>query len=54
MRFHPVRLTGDGARPGAFTIEIELAHGQRVRLAPGFDHEDLRGVLVVLEATATC
>lgn len=54
VRFHPVRLIGDGSRPGAFTIEVELAHGPRVRLAPGFDQEDLRTVLVVLEATTAC
>ena len=54
VRFHPVRLAGAGARPGGFTIEIELPRGRRVRVARGFDAADLRGVLAVLEAAAPC
>jgi hypothetical protein len=54
LRFHPVRLADDGARQGGFTIEIELPYGRRVRVAPGFDPEDLWGVVAVLEAAAKC
>ena len=55
LRFHPVRLvesppeTGGGA-----PIEIQLAGGRRVRVPRGFETEDLRRVLVVLEEAATC
>jgi len=55
LRFHPIRLvesppeTGGGA-----PIEIQLAGGRRVRVPRGFETEDLRRVLVVLEEAATC
>lgn len=53
MRFHPVRLAerihGDGA-----AIEIHLVGGRRVRVAPGFQAEDLRRVLAVLDPGTPC
>jgi len=41
--------TGSGS-----AIEIRLAGGQRVRVARGFNAEDLRRVLAVLEEGARC
>ena len=55
MYFHPVRLAGD--RPEGWTgstIEIELAGRRRVRVARGFEAEDLRRVLAVLEEGTKC
>jgi hypothetical protein len=34
-------------------IEMDLGHGPRVRVAPGFAAEDLRRVLTVLEEVAS-
>jgi transposase-like protein len=55
VRFHPVRITGTSVheRPGPM-IEIELAGGQRVRVAPGVHGDDLQRVLTVLARTAAC
>ena len=53
VRFHPVRLAGPGDGSGA-AIEIHLVGGRRVRVAPGFQAEDLRRVLAVLEAGTPC
>lgn len=51
VQFHPVRLAGVEAESGSGSaIEIRLISGQRVRLAHGFETEDLRRVLAVLEA----
>ena len=49
VRFHPVRLAGSRE-----AIEIHLVGGQRVRVAPGFEAEDLRRVLAVLDAGPPC
>jgi hypothetical protein len=55
VHFHPVRLMGVGPEKGSgLTIEIRLAGGRRVRVARGFDSEDLRRVLAVLDETARC
>ena len=55
VRFHPVRLADDGAGSrGGCAIEIELCGGRRVRVAHGFESEDLRRVLAVLEEEARC
>jgi len=63
VRFHPVRLVateemdGTGRRSRGAAIEIVLGwgdHGCRVRVAPGFEAEDLARVLEVLEAGAAC
>jgi hypothetical protein len=53
VRFHPVRL----ARPadgGGSAIEIHLVGGQRVRVPSGFQAEDLRRVLAVLDPGRPC
>ena len=53
VRFHPVRLADhDGEGGGA--IEIHLVDGQRVRVPPGFQTEDLRRVLAVLDPRRPC
>lgn len=49
VRFHPVRLAGSRE-----AIEIHLVGGRRVRVAPGFQAEDLRRVLAVLEPGTPC
>ena len=56
MRFHPVRVASDTTadRRGCVSIEIALASGRCVRVARGFDAEDLRRVLAVLDEAATC
>ncbi len=55
MRFHPVRLAerGEGQRDGR-SIEIELGGGRCVRVPCGFEAEDLRRVLAVLQEAARC
>lgn len=58
VRFHPVRLLEQQAEPwrsgSGAPIEIEVAHGRRVRVPCGFEAEDLRRVLVVLGEVAAC
>lgn len=55
VHFHPVRVAGDGTGIwSASPIEIHLVGGQRVRLAHGFEAEDLRRVLAVLEEEGRC
>ena len=58
VRFHPVRLVGHRAEPertgSGVPIEIELAHGQRVRVPRGFEADELRRVLAVLGEAAKC
>jgi transposase-like protein len=55
VRFHPVRLVESTAETGGGApIEIQLAGGRRVRVPRGFETEDLRRVLAVLERAATC
>ena len=55
VRFHPVRVAGDGAsHRGGASIEIALASGRCVRVAPGFDAEDLRRVLAVVDEGVRC
>ena len=55
VHFHPVRLVGVGPeRASGSPIEIRLAGGRRVRVARGFDAEDLRRVLAVLDEGARC
>jgi hypothetical protein len=49
VRFHPVRLAESRE-----ALEICLVGGQRVRVAPGFQAEDLRRVLAVLDAGTPC
>ena len=56
VRFHPVRVASDAAadRRGSASIEIALASGRCVRVAPGFDAEDLRRVLAVVDEGVRC
>ena len=55
VHFHPVRVAGNGPEScSGSAIEIQLAGGPRVRLARGFEAEDLRRVLAVLEEVAKC
>jgi transposase len=55
LRFHPVRLVESAPGIGGWApIEIQLAGGRRVRVPRGFETEDLRRVLAVLEEAATC
>jgi hypothetical protein len=55
LRFHPVRVAGDDADGrGDACIDIEVGHGRRVRVAPGFAAEDLRRVLAVLDEQRPC
>jgi len=56
VHFHRVRLVGGvGAeRASGSAIEIRLAGGRRVRVARGFDAEDLRRVLALLDEGARC
>ena len=55
VRFHSVRVTQDAEpRPSAQEIVIELPNGARIRLPPGFEAEDLRRLLSVLDAGVSC
>lgn len=55
VQFHPVRVAGDGVSPrGGAAIELELSGGRRIRVPPGFDGEDLRRVLAVLDEGPRC
>lgn len=55
LRFHPVRLVESPAESGGGApIDIQLAGGQRVRVAHGFQTEDLRRVLAVLAEASRC
>jgi hypothetical protein len=53
MPFHPVRVAGPARSSGA-AIEIDLGTGWRVRVAGGFEAEDLRRVLAVLDDGTPC
>ena len=54
VHFHPVRVASEGTDRRAASIEIELGGGRRVRVAAGFEAEDLRRVLAVLDEAAPC
>jgi transposase-like protein len=55
LHFHAVRLVESPAEAGdGAPIEIQLSGGRRVRVPRGFEAEDLRRVLAVLEAAAPC
>lgn len=57
VRFHRVRLVGrdvDAESRSGASIEIQLAGGQLVRVPRGFEAEELRRVLAVLEEVAEC
>jgi hypothetical protein len=55
VRFHPVQLAGEGSGNwSGSVIEIHLVDGRRVRLGHGFEAEELRRVLAVLEEGSSC
>jgi hypothetical protein len=47
--FVPVQVVADAARTPASALEVVLADGRAVRVAPGFDAATLRQLLAVLE-----
>ena len=47
--FVPVQVVADAAPLQATTLEVVLADGRTVRVAPGFDGATLRQLLAVLE-----
>jgi hypothetical protein len=47
--FVPVQVVADAASPPAVALEVVLANGRTVRVAPGFDAVTLRELLAVLE-----
>ena len=49
MQFHPVAFVSNGSRSAEQPLELELSHGEIIRLPPGFVLEDLRRVLVALD-----
>jgi hypothetical protein len=54
VRFHPVRVL---ERPGAVNprwLTVELPTGETVRLAPGFELDDLQRVLQALRHSRAC
>lgn len=55
VQFHPVRVVGvEPEKEAGSAIEILLVGGRRVRVAGGFDAEDLQRVLAVLEPGTRC
>jgi hypothetical protein len=51
VRFHPVRVRrAEPGRVALETIELVLSGGHRIRVPPGFDAQDLRRLLAVMEA----
>ena len=50
----PVQVLPQERPPGSTGIEVVLADGRCVRVAPGFDPATLRHVLAVLEEAAPC
>jgi len=53
-RFVPVRVVPEEEPAPAGGVEIVLARGRRVRVAPGFDPATLRHLLAVLEEALSC
>jgi transposase len=47
--FAPVQVVADAVSPQASALEVVLAEGRVVRVAPGFDAATLRLLLAVLE-----
>ena len=52
--FVPVRVLPDEAPAAAGSVEVVVAGGRRVRIAPGFDPATLRQLLAVLEEVPPC
>lgn len=54
FRVVPVRVADDPGDGRGAAIDIELAHGRRVRVLPGFATDDLRRVLAILDERMPC
>jgi hypothetical protein len=52
--FVPVQVVADGVPAEASALEVVLADGRAVRVAPGFDEATLRRRLAVLEGERSC
>jgi transposase len=52
--FVPVQIVADKGPVQASALELVLADGRAVRVAPGFDAATLRRLLAVLEAEVPC
>jgi transposase len=52
--FVPVQIVADTCPPQASALELVLADGRAVRVAPGFDETTLRRLLAVLQEGGPC
>jgi transposase len=52
--FVPVRVVPDEEPAAARSVEVLLAGGRRLRVAPGFDPATVRQLLAVLEEVPPC
>jgi hypothetical protein len=52
--FVPVQVVADAVPAQASALEVVLADGRAVRVAPGFDAATLRRLLAVLEGGGPC
>jgi transposase len=52
--FVPVQVVADAVPTQASALEVVLADGRAVRVAPGFDAATLRQLLAVLEGKGPC
>src|SRR5580704_6256895 len=52
--FVPIRLRDDRSAPAGHALEVLLASGRRIQVAPGFDAATLRELLAVLEEGSPC
>ena len=52
--FVPVQVVADPPPPQASALELVLADGRALRVAPGFDATTLRRLLAVLEGEGPC
>ena len=52
--FVPVQVVADTPPPQASALELVLADGRAVRVAPGFDATTLRRLLAVLDGEGPC
>jgi hypothetical protein len=52
--FVPVRVVADDPPASRTSLEVVLANGRTVRVAPGFDAATLRQVVAVLEEGQPC
>jgi transposase-like protein len=52
--FLPVHVVAEADDPSEPALEVVLAGGRRLRVAPGFDARTLRELLAVLEEASPC